>query len=236
MDTTVAHGSSRLWGKHQFFLVPFLLLASLRLPAQVADSANITFSLDFPNSDPAHYSISVDSDGRAQYECSARISSASEDRETYKTEFRFSPGNRVRIFALAAQARYFDGKIDSGNHKIAFTGNKKLTYRDASRTNIAEFNYSSLVPVQQLTALFQNVAATMEFGRRMAHQHRYQKLALDDELKHMESQARDNQLAELQALEPVLREIFEDNSVLNVVRARAQQLIEMGKQEASAGH
>ncbi len=213
----------------------FALVAAFHLPAQAGDSATVTFTLNFPGSDPESYMISVDSDGRAKYESVAKISSESDDRENYQTTFQFSPGTRARIFALAAQAHYFAGKIDSGNHKIAFTGTKKLTYKDAARNNSSEFNYSGVSAVQQLTVLFQGVAATMEFGRRLSYYHRYQKLALDDELKQMEQQARDNQLAELQAIEPVLHEIFEDSSVLNVVRARAQELIEMSKKEDSVG-
>jgi hypothetical protein len=180
--------------------------------------------------------MSVNSDGRAKYESRTRISSDSEDRETYETEFEFSPANRARIFNLAAQARYFAGKVDSGNRKIAFTGTKKLTYKDGSRTNTAEYNYTSVTPVQQLTAFFQSVAATLEFGRRLAHHYRYQKLALNGELKRLEAQVQDNQVGELQALEPILREIFEDTSVINIDRARAQRLIELGKKEEAAGN
>lgn len=236
MEANIARNTLRLPGRHKspFALLCFLVVVSSS--AIAADSANITFSLSFPGSDPESYSISLDSDGHAKYESVARISPDSEDRETYETEFQFSPGNRARIFELAGQSHYFAGKIDSGNHKIAFTGAKKLTYRDGSRSNTAEFNYSGLPPVQQAVAIFQNVAATLEFGRRLAHYHRYQKLALDDELKRMEAEAHDNQLSELQAIEPTLKEIFEDTSVMNVVRARAQRLIELGKKEDLPTH
>src|SRR5207245_782914 len=78
---------------------------------------------------------------------------------------------------------------------------------------------------QQLTALFQNISATLEFGRRLAHFHRYQKLALDDELKRMEDQMRAGDLIELQAVKPILQDIYDDSSVMNVVRARAQRLM-----------
>ena len=88
--------------------------------------------------------------------------------------------------------------------------------------------------MQQLTTLFQSVAATMEFGRRMTYFHRYQKLALDDELKRMEDQAKRGDLAELQAVSPVLKEIYEDTSVINVVRARARRIMEM--QALSSGN
>jgi hypothetical protein len=204
------------------------------LPALAVEPATITFSLDFPTSDPERYSIAVQSDGHARYECSGKISADSDDRETYQTEFTFSDATRARIFDLAARAHYFSGKIDSGNHKIAFTGAKKLVYKDGQRESAAAYNFSSVPAVEQLTTLFQSVGATLEFGRRLAHYHRYQKLALDDELKRMEDQARRGDLVELQAVRTVLQEIHDDNSVINVVRARAQRIMEMAPGAAAA--
>jgi cell fate (sporulation/competence/biofilm development) regulator YlbF (YheA/YmcA/DUF963 family) len=209
-------------------LLAACLILLWSLPAGAAGPATVTFTLDFPNSEPDHYSISVQSDGHAHYECSAKISPDSEDREAYQTEFNFSDATRTRIFDLASQAHYFAGKIDSGNHRLAFTGAKKLAYRDDQRNFTADYNFSTLPSVQQLTNLFQNVAATLEFGRRLAHYHRYQKLALDEELKQMQDQAEHGNLAELQAVRSILQEIFDDPSVINVVRARAQQIMEMG--------
>lgn len=194
-----------------------------------AEPATVSFSLDFPASDPAQYTISVQSDGHAHYECSAKVSPDSDERDVYQTDFTFSDATRARVFDLAAQAHYFSGRIDSGNHKIAFTGVKKLVYKDGQRNSSAEFNYSSVPAVQQLTSLFQNVAATLEYGRRLTHYHRYQKLALSDELKRMEDQARAGDLGELDAVRSVLQDIYDDQSVINVVRARAQRIMEMAK-------
>jgi hypothetical protein len=199
------------------------------LPAHAAEPATVTFSLSFPGSDPERYSISVQSDGHAKYESSGKISSDSDDTETYQTDLTVSDANRARIFDLAAQAHYFSGKIDSGNRKLAFTGAKKLTYSDGQRASTADYNFSTLPAVQQLTALFQSIGATLEFGRRLIYLHRYQKLALDDELKRMEAEARAGDLSELDAAKPVLQEIYDDSSVINVVRARALRLMEMGK-------
>jgi len=211
-------------------VILFAFLALLwNLPAHAGTPATVKFSLDFPTSEPERYSISVQSDGHAHYECTSRISEDSDDREDYQADFVFTEAARARIFDLAQQAHYFSGKIDSGNKKLAFTGSKKLAYRDDQRSFVADYNFSSQPAVQQLTALFQGVAATMEFGRRLAHFRRYQKLALDDELKRMEDQARHGDLAELQAVDSVLQEIFDDPSVINVVRARAQRIMEMGK-------
>ena len=84
----------------------------------------------------------------------------------------------------------------------------------------ADFQNAAFALVQHSTLL--------EFGRRLAYYHRYQKLALDDELKQMEDEMKRGDLIELQAVKPVLQEIYDDGSVLNVVRARAQRLMEVG--------
>jgi hypothetical protein len=212
-----------------------LILCALFLAhsARAADAATITFSLDFPNSSPEHYSISVDSNGRAHYESSGRITAESEDRDTYATDFTFTDATRARIFDLAAQAHYFTGKVDSGNKKLAFTGAKKLVYKDGQRDSSASYNYSAQPAVAQLTTLFQGVAATLEFSHRLSYYHRYQKLALDDELKRMEDEVRQGSLAELQAVKPVLQEIYDDPSVMNVVRARARRIMDMAPTPSS---
>jgi len=216
-------------------LVPVLLLMVLGAAALAADSGTITFSLDFPNSAPEHYSMSVQADGNAKYESTGKISLDSDERDDYHTEFNFSDATRARIFQLASQAHYFAGKVDSGNKKLAFTGAKKLVYSDGQKNTSAEYNYSSQPAVQQLTTIFQSVAATLEFGRRLTYFHRYQKLALDDELKRMEDQARRGEITELQAVKPVLQQIYADSSVMNVVRARALRIMDMNP-AASAGN
>ena len=203
------------------------------LPVRAATATTVTFSLDFPNSSPEHYSLSIQADGHAHYESSGKITQDSDERDSYETDFTFSGTTRARIFDLAAQAKYFSGKVDSGNKKIAFTGAKKLTYSDGERKTSAEYNYSPVPSVQQLTTLLQSVSGTLEYGRRLTYFRRYQKLALDDELKRMEDQARRGELAELQAVSPVLQDIYDDNSVIKVVRARAHRIMEMGPQTTS---
>jgi hypothetical protein len=80
------------------------------------------------------------------------------------------------------------------------------------------------------------MGGTLDYGRRLAYYHRYQKLALDEELKRMEMQARNNELSEIQGVASALQEIVEDTSVINVVRARARELIQMGSGAAANGH
>ncbi len=225
----------------RFIVAGFLLVAATGLPLfsqQGSDgprTATVIFTLDFPGSEPSHYSIAIREDGHGTYESSAKVSQDSED-QLYESEFEVSAGNREKTFGLARQAGFFAGTLDSGNRKLAFTGTKTLSYQDGQRKNSATYNYSPMPAAQQLTALFQGLGSTLEYGRMLAYSHRYQKLALDDQLKRMEIQAKNNELSEIRAIAPVLQEILDDSSVMNVVRARAQKLIEMGKVAASGGH
>ncbi len=187
--------------------------------------ARISFSLDFPNSIPDHYVIAISSDGRASYDSTGKLTPDSEPGDPFHADFVLSSAACKRVFDLAAKAKYFEGKVDSGKSNLASTGAKVLTYTSGDRHNRAEYNYSPLPAVQQSTAYFQNLSTTLEFGRRLDFYYRHQKLALEDELKRMEELARDKSLEEVQAVAPVLRQIAADKSVLNVSRARAQRLL-----------
>lgn len=210
---------------------PFQIVCLLIFPALLAYSqteapAAVTFTLDFPTSQPEHYSIRVQSDGAAHYQSSGRLSADSDQADSFELAFTATPETRQRIFDLAAKAGYFQKDVDSHHKGVAFTGKKTLTYRDAQRSGESTYNYSSNPAVQELTNLFQSLSATLEFGHRLQYDRQYQKLALDEELKRMEEMARNNALVEVAAIQPILDQIIADPSVINVTRARAQRLLE----------
>ena len=207
----------------RFWILSALLFVAATLRAQ---TATITFTLDFPNSQPEHYFIRVQSDGSAHYESSGRISADSDDTDSFAFDFTVGPETRGKIFELAAKSDYFKKDIASHQKGMAFTGQKTLTYKDALREGQSSYNYSAKSSVEDLTTLMQNLSATLEFGHRLQYDHRYQKLALDQELKRMEEMSRDKDLIEIAAIQPILDQIIADQSVINVTRARAQRLLE----------
>jgi hypothetical protein len=206
------------------FFVLFLVLGGF-LSARAQETAVVTFTLDFPGSEPSHYSISVSSDGHSTYDSDGKLSPES-DPDPFHLDFSVSPATQKTIFDLAARAKYFQGEVDSKKRGLASTGVKTLTYKDAQRSASATYNYSPIVAVQQVTQLFQSLSITLEYGRRLQYFHRYQKLALDEELKRMEEMANENSLQELRAVVPILQGIATDSSVINPVRARAQRMVE----------
>jgi hypothetical protein len=202
-----------------------LLALGLHFAARAQAQTLVSFTLDFPGSEPSHYEIAVSSDGHSTYDSDGKLSPDSEG-DPFHLDFSVSSQTSRRIFDLAERAHYFQEDVDSKKKNLASTGVKTLTYKDSGRSARATYNYSPVVAVQQLTQLFQSLSTTLEFGRRLEYYHRYQKLALDEELKRMEEMANRNDLQELAAVVPILQRIASDSSVINPVRARALRLIE----------
>jgi hypothetical protein len=191
----------------------------------------VTFTCDFPRSEPDHYVISVSGDGSASYDSDGKISSDSAPGDPFHSDFRLSQAARARVFDLARRAHYFEGQVDSKNKNLANTGTKTLTYKDAQKSTRASYNYSPIPPVQELTAFFQALANTLEFGHRLEYYLRYQKLALDEELKRMEEFSKSSGSGDISVVASVLQKIADDPAVIKVVRARAQRLLQLAKPE-----
>ena len=194
--------------------------------AQTATVPTVTFSFDFPQSDPEHYVITVASDGHASYDSDGKLIFYSEaSGVSTKLDFTMSENTRKRIFDLATRAHYFEKDVDTKIKNLADMGKKTLAYKDGEKSTQAVYNYSQIPAVLELTQLFQNLSSTLEYGRRLQHDYRHQKLALDDELRNMEESAKRNELEELTAVAPLLRQIANDSSVMNVSRNRALRLL-----------
>jgi hypothetical protein len=201
--------------------------------AQPGAAPTVRFTLDFPASNPLHYEVSILADGHGSYSSRTRAETdsgssadpANDARELYQTDFTASPFTAARIFDLARQAHYFQGTIDSRDKNIAFTGAKTLSYEATGQSARASYNYSSLPAVRQLTEIFQDLSASLEFGRRLDHDLHYQKLALEEELKRMEEMVNQDHLKEIFAVAPVLQKIADDPAIMKISRSRAQRLL-----------
>jgi hypothetical protein len=226
LDTLAAIPQSLRRAMPRLFQILCLLIFSSLLANSQTAPAVVTFTLDFPDSQPEHYSIRLQSDGSGRYQSSGRLFADSDETDSFDLGFTVTVETRQKIFELAAKAGYFQKDLDSHHKGLAFTGKKTLSYQDGRRSGESTYNYTSNPAAHELTSLMQNLSATLEFGHRLQYDHRYQKLALDEELKRMEEMARNNELIEVSAIQPILDQIIADPSVINVTRARAQRLLE----------
>ena len=204
------------------------LLVLLALGAGAEDSSarpTVSFTIDFPGSNPSHYEIVIASDGHGIYTSNGRLDESAEPGDPSPLAFEVSTSFSTQVFNLAGRAHYFAGKLDSGRSNLANTGQKTLAYKDGERNHQASYNYSNLQPVEQLTSLFQSLSTALEFGRRLSYNHKYQKLALEEDLKRMDELEKENSLGDVRSIAPVLQEIADDATVINISRARALRLL-----------
>ena len=192
----------------------------------------VTFTLNWDKGSPNWYSVAIQSVGLASYRSTPGERDGGSDADVYSVQFTASKETLEKIFELAKDANYFQGEFDYKKGRIAHTGDKTLVYQDGPKRIETTFNWSQNQSVQRLADYFQGISITMEFGRRLDHLYRFEKLGLDRDLKRMEELKRSNQLPEVQALQPVLKKIANDRSVVNVARQRALRL--MGESDAPA--
>lgn len=187
----------------------------------------VTFTFDWPSVEPHRYIIVVDSSGSTAYQSWTADSTAepSSADDPYLLKFTVWPAARDRIFALARQLKYFNGDFEYHKHPVARTGDKTLAYADADKQHETRYNWSENPDIDELTVLFQGISTTLESGRRLERLHRFERLGLDEELKNLEHYAVEHRASELQLIAPILLQIAEDPSVLNIARQRARHIL-----------
>ena len=191
--------------------------------------ATVKFETTFPEFEPQHFTVSIDSAGHGAY--SSESAATKEDGEAYSVDFTASEQMRDRIFDLARAANYFQGDFEYKKHRVAFTGHKLLSYADAEKQFSTSYNWSQNPAIDELTRIFQNISRTLEAAPRLEFLQRFDKLSLEAELKKLEDLAKSNQLAEIHAIAPLLQKIAEDHGVMNVARERAFRLLERAQTE-----
>ena len=196
--------------------------------ADVPSSPTVTYDVFWEPATPQGYTVTVSEAGSAKYVSRnpTKPPDANGQRDDdYTLDFTVSAASVDRIFSLAKQAGYFDGDFAYRKHAVASTGKKTLSYADGTRQFQTHYDFSENPVIEELTSLFSGISNTIEYGRRLQFKRRFDKLGLEAELKGMEHMAETNNLAELRLIAPLLENIANDTSVLNIARARARRLL-----------
>ena len=195
-------------------------------PASPPAQASVTFDFDWHDGIPWQtYSITVQADGKTHFQGLPAPDEAGGDTDPFQQDFTLSDANRQMVFDLARKLNYFRGDYDSHLKKIAQTGRKTLEYKSAETQGSTTYNYSPNPDVQKLTNFFQGIATTLDYGRKLAFQYRFDKLGMEQRLKELEGLQANHFVKELDALAPILRKIANDPNLMRISRQTAQQLL-----------
>jgi hypothetical protein len=200
-------------------------------PVEPPTGSYVTFKFDWDQGLPwQRYSIAVDDAGNARFE-GVGNPSANGDGDNFSQDFTMTDANRQKIFELAKKLDYFQGNFEAKQKNIAKTGQKTLGYHGraagggTSVEHSTTYNYSPNPDVQELTRIFQAIASTVGYGRKLAFQYRFDKLGMDAQLKALQDMQASHYVEELQAIEPILRKIADDPNMMHINRVTAKQLL-----------
>jgi len=223
----------------KYLLIAVLLLA-LGAPAQVVHQvvpvdpptgAKVTFKFLWDQGHPwVSYTIAVDDAGHTEFEGLGNAADNG-DGDRYRQEFTMTAANRQKIFELAKKLNYFQGNYEAKQKNLAKTGQKTLEYDgpatdgDKVVKHSSSYNFSPNADVQELTRLFQSIANTVDYGRKLEFQYRFDKLGLDARLNALKESQASHYVEELQAIEAILQKIAADPNMMHINRMAAKQLL-----------
>ncbi len=201
------------------------------VPVDPPSGAKVSFKFAWDQGHPwVSYTIAVDDAGDTHFE---GVGNAADngDGDTYRQEFTMTAANRQKIFELAKKLDYFQGNYEARQKNIAKTGQKMLEYHGPATggqpdlDHSTSYNYSPNAEVQELTRLFQSIANTIDYGRKLEFQYRFDKLGIDARLNALRDLQASHYVEELQAIAPILQKIAADPNMMHINRVAAKQLL-----------
>ena len=195
-------------------------------PVPQPTGSSVAFKFAWDQGHPwVKYTISVDDAGNTRFQGTGNPTEGG-DGDDFSQNFTMSAANRQRIFDLAKKADYFQGTLEGRQKNIAQTGQKTLEYHaHGAATTSATYNFSPDPNVVELTRIFQSMAMTIDFGRKLAFDYRFNKLGLDARLHSLQDMQASHYVEELQAIEPILQKIAADPNIMHINRVAARQLL-----------
>jgi len=137
----------------------------------------------------------------------------------------------AKIFQTARALNHFTVFCGTKAKNIADTGKKTLSYAGSDGSGSCTYNYSDDKSVTELTDLFYGIVYTMDVGRKLDFERRFDRLGLDAEMIALEQAVKDKHALELGNIAPTLQRLASDPEMMQRVQTRAAKLLVM----ASAG-
>ena len=194
----------------------------------------MVFRFDWNQGQPwLNYVFTVKEDGATHF-TGVGNPSDNGDNDIFQQDFVMSAANVEKLWQWAKATGYFEGQFESKVKNVAKTGTKTLEFHGSGIDNSTAYNFSPNPNIEQLTHLFQAMALTIDYGRKLAYQYRFDKLGMDKRLQELTDLRATGMVDELQIIQPILQKIADDDNVMHVARLEAKQLLKAASPDASA--
>jgi hypothetical protein len=188
----------------------------------------IIYTFSHPQLQPANYTITVDETGDGRFVSQPGNAPVDRNEDVYPApmdrKIHLDDSLRDELFSYARTHGYFAGPCERTG-KLAFTGNKTLSYSGADGHGSCAFIWAADPALQRLSDQMEAVAVTLEIGRRLDVEIRHDRLGLDAELQTLQDAVKNQRASGLPNIAPELRTIAADQQVMDRARKRALTLL-----------
>jgi hypothetical protein len=214
------------------FRLPFIAVAalaiSLPLVAQ-APSTGPTVEVDFTNSalSPSHWTLTIHPDSSAHFRSQHATPPSGAppgDPSDIDRDLRLSAPFTARVFEAARSHKLFNLECES-KLKVAFQGEKTLSYTGPEGHGSCTFNYAKDKEIQALSDSMVDVAATIAEGARLVKLEQHDRLGLYNEMEMFTAGAADGRFEQMSAIREILQRLAADDALMERVRKRARELL-----------
>lgn len=202
-------------------------VASTADPAAASNGPIIVFEYSNPGLSPSHWQLILHTDGSAHFR--SEMGTANSSPGQFRTpninrDVQLSSPFATSAFQTAQRHSFFNQNCES-HMKVAFQGNKTVSYSGPEGKGSCTFNYSRDKEIQTLGDNFTGAAETIIEGVRLEILLQHDPLGLEKEIESLSEAAESGRALELCAIRSILERLAEDDHVLDLVRKRARSLL-----------
>lgn len=195
--------------------------------AAPAAAAVVRFGFDRPAA-KVKYRFELSEDGRGTYVAEYPPTPPATPGGSVEVALMLHAATLKKIFEQARSTVVYHGGCETKAKNIAQTGAKTLTLLEVTgAASTCTWNYSEKAPVAALQDEFIAMAETLDVGRTLKMQQRFDRLGLDREMAFLDDEVKSGRAQGLENIAPVLQGIVDDESLLERVRARGRALLQL---------
>ena len=201
-----------------------LALGSTAFAQDTAPGYKLVVSYDRPGLQTPHWQITLPPRGVATYE-----GKPEKGLDPGEVQFRMSDAGRAKLGALLDRSKGMQ-PCETKSKNLANMGQKSVVYTPTSGAEArCSFNYTDNKPLGEALDYMLALAGTLQAGLELDRLHRYDRLGLDPVMVRLSEDAKSGHAVEMGAIQPTLESLVTDEALLDRVRSRAQQLLQLAK-------
>ncbi len=189
----------------------------------------LTMSYDRPGLPVPHWQFRIQPGGAVEYKAQHAEGTLGVSDEAVR--FPLSKTGTQKLTGWLAQSNALQ-PCETKTKNLARMGQKEFNYQpDGGTAAHCSFNYTDNKALANAAEYLTQTSYTLEEGATIERLHRYDRLGLDPVLLRLAAAAKEGKAPELAAIRPALESLTTDDQVLERVRVRAAELLQLAQQQ-----